>query len=432
VTRPSPQQILALAPDAAAARAGRALGTPSAWSETGCDERAAWGLFRGTHSRPYRTEVDLAGPAFRCSCPSRKVPCKHAVGLLLVWAAGAVPAGERPRPVRDWLGARDRRADRAGAPAPPPDPAARAQRAARRDERVTGGVEELRRWLADLVRRGLAEAQREPWRFWDAAAARMVDAQATGLAARVRRLAGARAAGDAWPGRMLEEAALLALLLEAHARMDELPDATRADVRRLIGWTVPADEVLVGERVRDRWAVVGRQASEDERLRSQRTWLRGEATGRDALLLAFGPPGAALDPGVGFGTVVDASLAFYPGAAPLRALVAERHGEPQPLARLPGHERIEDALGARAGALARDPWVDRFPLPLRSVRPARDGDGWALVDGAGDAVAVARRDDPWTLLALSGGHPVDVFGLLDGDALTPVAAAAEGRAVALA
>ena len=432
----TPQQVLALAPDAAGAKAGQALASPRPWSELGQDEGAVWGLCQGSGKKPYQTQVDLSEPAFRCSCPSRKFPCKHALGLLLLRAAddAAVPrAAARPGWVEEWQSSRGQRAGRAAArkerAATPPDPAAQAKRAAQRDERVARGAEELRRWLADLVRRGLADAQRQPWRFWDEAAARMVDAQAGGLASRVRRVGAAVAAGDAWAERMLEQAALLQLLLEAHARLDELPPPLRDDVRQLVGWTVATEDVLAGDRVRDDWAVVGQVTSEDDRLRSQRTWLRGLETGRDALVLAYAPAGQVLDPGAAFGTVVDASLAFYPGVAPLRAIVAERHGRPRALERLPGYDAVDDALAARARTLALNPWLDRFPAALRDVVPVREA---ALADANGATLPLAAGFDRRPLVALSGGHPIDVFAELDGDELTPLAAAAEGRVVLFA
>lgn len=437
VAKWTPQQVLSLAPDASSAKAGQGLGTPRPWSELGHDERAVWGLCQGSGKKPYQTQVDLPEPAFKCSCPSRKFPCKHALGLLLVWSStDAVPVAERPGWVEEWLASREQRAERSAAraerPAKPPDPEAQAKRAARREERVADGVEELRRWLADLVRRGLADAQRESWRFFEQPAARMVDAQASGLASRVRRMGAALGAGEAWADRMLEEASLLQLLLDAYARGDSLPDALRADVRQLIGWTVPAEEVLAGEPVRDDWAVLGQVVVEDDRLRAQRTWLRGEQSGRDALILAFAATGQALDPGVVFGTVVDASLAFYPGAAPLRALVVEKHGEPRALERMPGYETVDAALAARAERLAQNPWHDRSAVALRGCVPARDGQGWALVDAAGGAIALAPRHDWWDVVSISGGHPADVCGELEGDYLTPIAVAADGRTVSVA
>src|ERR1700744_2368868 len=89
----STEHVLSLAPDAASQKAGGKLSGPSPWSGVGCGQGALWGACKGSGSTPYRTVVELATPAYQCSCPSRKFPCKHALGLLLLWSAGpeAVP-----------------------------------------------------------------------------------------------------------------------------------------------------------------------------------------------------------------------------------------------------------------------------------------------------------------------------------------------------
>ena len=81
------EQILALAPDASAAKAGNALAQKSKWLRLGFDSRAVWGECQGSGKEPYRTKIDLREPAFACSCPSRKFPCKHGLGLFLLLAA---------------------------------------------------------------------------------------------------------------------------------------------------------------------------------------------------------------------------------------------------------------------------------------------------------------------------------------------------------
>jgi len=112
----SADQVLALAPDAASRKAGSKLGVAGPWSGTGsADEGAVWGLCKGSGGKPYQTVVDMAdvtGPAYRCSCPSRKFPCKHALGLLLLWASGesAVPPAQAPDWVEQWIAGRRSRA----------------------------------------------------------------------------------------------------------------------------------------------------------------------------------------------------------------------------------------------------------------------------------------------------------------------------------
>ncbi|WP_371102991.1 SWIM zinc finger family protein, partial [Streptomyces sp. PU_AKi4] len=130
-------QVLALAPDPASRTAGSRLGAAGPWSGTGSsDEGTVWGLCEGGGSTPYRTVVDIAdasGPAYHCSCPSRKFPCKHALGLLLLWSGGdgAVPRGEAPEWAEQWTAGRrarteeKRTADASGSSGPAGPEAAR-------------------------------------------------------------------------------------------------------------------------------------------------------------------------------------------------------------------------------------------------------------------------------------------------------------------
>jgi hypothetical protein len=440
------EQVAGLAADAGSLTAGRGLASERRWSGLGQDGRAFWGLCHGSGSKPYQTQADLSGPAFRCSCPSRKFPCKHALGLLLLAASSpaAVPASEPPEWVVQWLASHQQRADRGPGPgqaAPgrkrtPADPQAQARREARRAQRVQSGLAELERWLHDLVRQGFAQAHERSYRFWDEAAERLVDAQAPALAGRVQAMGGIAAGGGAWAEALLEEAGLVHLLLAAHRRLDDLPEAVRADVRGLIGWTVSRDEVLAGERVRDRWAVLGRVVEPEAQLLVQRIWLHGLQTRRHALVLSFAAAGQSLDPGgLIAGTVVDASLAFYPSAEPLRALVAERHAEPEPLRAPPGalgDGSVADALAARAAALARQPWLWRLPVALAAVVPVPHDGGWLAAEPAGLAVPLACDElSGWRFAGLAGGAPVGLFGEWRREAIRPVSVAAEGRLVLL-
>src|SRR5579859_7932561 len=284
-------RVLALAPDAPSERAAQALaaralaGRP--WPAAGAGPGALWGECPGSASAPYRTVVDLSGPAYRCSCPSRKFPCKHALALLLLWAAGTVPqdAGEPPGWAAGWLAgraaSRARSADggpgpgrQAAPPGGPKDPRTAARRAEQREARVASGLAELDRWLCDQVSQGLAASQQAGYRHWDDIAARMVDAQAPGVAERLRGLAAVPHSGPGWDGRLLEEYALLRLLALAYRRQAELPPPLRETVRSRIGFSRRQADVLAsGPPVRDHWQVLARRDLEQDRIRVRRTWL---------------------------------------------------------------------------------------------------------------------------------------------------------------
>jgi hypothetical protein len=232
------EQVLALAPDPASAKAGKDLaGQRKKWDGLGQDERAAWGQCQGSGSKPYQTKIDLSEPAFSCSCPSRKFPCKHGLGLflLLVQQPAGFAGGSPPAWVADWLASRAkkgedkaRKAEQKQQAAADPEQARKlaeqqAKRAAERQAKVDAGMNDLARWLGDLARRGLAAARGEPYSFWEGPAARLVDAQAPGLARQVRELAGVCTTGDGWQDRLLERVGRLHLLVEGYRRLDSLP-----------------------------------------------------------------------------------------------------------------------------------------------------------------------------------------------------------------
>lgn len=420
-------QVLALAPDDASRRAGSKLGAAGPWSAAGSGGGAVWGLCKGSGSTPYRTVVDTTGPAYRCSCPSRKFPCKHALGLLLLWAGDGVPSAGVPDWAEEWLTARRGRGQAAGAAAEtgPADPEAARRRAERRAARVTAGAQELEQRLADLLRGGLAAAEQSGYGLWEETAARMVDAQAPGLAGRVRELGAIPGSGPGWPVRLLEECALTHLLDRAWLSADRLPGPLAATVRTRVGLPAPPD----GPVLRDRWLVLAQYDSADGKLTTRRIWLHGESSGRTALLLSFGAAGRAPQPAFPAGVVLDAALRPYEGGGGLRAELVEQFGVAAPCGAPPPGGTVGAALTAYGLALRDDPWLDSWPVTLTGVAPARAEYGWQLADVAGperEAVPLTRaaqsRPGLWRLVALSGGGPLTVFGECGHQGFTPLAA----------
>jgi hypothetical protein len=478
----SGDSVLALAPDDPARRAAATLARPAPWDGAGAAGDLVWGLCAGSGKNPYQVIVDLAGPAFKCSCPSRKFPCKHALALLLLWSAGTVPEATEPADyARTWQEARQAKAERSrssgtsaadspgadGSPTSPGETAgsdgtggkdeagrkdsaggkdstgrkdeAAARRSAERAKRVTDGLADLREWLRDQVRAGLAAAGPPGTGTGQAElmAARMVDAQAPGVAAALRGLSGA-ASGD--PGRLLAEYALLHLLIRGHERLDQLPDGLAAVVRSRVGYPVSKDDVLAQPAVTDQWLVLAVREVTDAAVPGRRIWLRGRQTKRWAMLLTFAAPnGAWQDPGTARlrpGTEVRAGLHYYPGQPPLRALIGLRHADPAPGAPPGPADGVDAQLTQWSAALEQDPWLTTWPMLLAGTpappgsagaggvrrpggpaRPASQAKGWCLADGTGAALPLADRESLWTLLAVSGGQPVTVAGEWHPDGL---------------
>ena len=486
------QTVLALAPDDAAGRAAARLARPGPWSGTGAAGDLVWGLCAGSGQDPYQAIVDLTGPAYRCSCPSRKFPCKHALGLLLLWAGGVVP--DEPAPADYALAWQDSRREQSrsrslsgtnrpssaepadsGAVQNPAgvgglaagsaakDTAGAARRAEERALRVAGGLAELREWLADQVRVGLAAsvsaggaggagsarsagsaggaggAGMAAGGHTGAIAARMVDAQAPGVAGVLRGLSAVPTSGEDWPGRLLGEYARLHLLARAYERVGTLPSGLAAVVRSRVGYTTSRQEVLTFPAVTDHWVVIAVRDLVEGTVPGRRVWVRGRDTSRTAMLLTFAGNGFWQDPETARlrpGTELHADLHYYPGQPALRALTGERHAVPAPAPCPEPAGDIDALLADWAAGLAADPWLTTWPAlltgtPVPPGAAAGEHEPWYLLDEAGAALPLAEQESLWTLLAVSGGSPVTVAGEWHGQRLLALTVWHQDQAVPL-
>ncbi|HEY9713259.1 MAG TPA: SWIM zinc finger family protein, partial [Chroococcales cyanobacterium] len=418
---------LAMAPDSSSAQAARALAVPRKWQNLGANLAAAWGECQGSGALPYQTRLDFQETAFKCTCPSRKFPCKHSLALLimLVQQPDLFVGNQPPAWVAEWLTARQSRAEKKARKAEegdkPVDAVAQAKRQEQRKAKVDSGVAELDRFLQDIVRQGLALLQNKPYSFWEEAAARLVDAQAAGLARMLRECAGIASTGEGWHDRLLAKLAGIHLLTQAYMRMEQLPAELQQEVRTRIGYTVDQESLLKLDGIRDRWEVVGQKIEQEDRLRVQRTWLKGEEKKKWALVLSFAHGTAPLDNSLAAGTAVDAELAFVPGAYPLRAIVKSKV---ERIAQIDCFYAVSFAQGLAdyAAALSRNPWIERFPMAFADVVPVRTDDRqWSIKDSENNLLPLSTSEAlSWQLCSVSGGRKVSLFGEWDGLALAPL------------
>lgn len=398
------EQVLSLAPDAASATAGRGLANGSKWVSSGQNVELAWGEAKGSGAKPYQVVASLSDGATKCSCPSRKFPCKHGLGLLLRVAQGEIATGEPPTWATDW---QEKRSAKAAAPAKAPavaDP----KTAEKRWATVLKGLDECEAFLHDAMRDGLLSLSSA--RSWDEMAKRMVDAQAPGVARRLRSIGGRIGVGNDWTTRVAHELGSLGLLLEAARRTETLGNLSH-DVKTALG--IPSRKEDAEESVTDTWDALGTFAEEADRLWTRRTWFRGRASGRWALHLAFAPHGSTPpSPHLPFGAALRGDALFFPSAWPLRAHVGEgRAAEFAPAQGGTWNDAFED----QANALASNPWIDIFPVLLTDAAFAREEDDWFIVDGKGQAMPLANSDnDRERILGRTGNIRCEMFGEFDG------------------
>lgn len=413
--------VLALAPDSSSAKAGAGLARPAKWPLLALKDQAVWGLCQGSGSKPYQTQIDLTEPAFRCSCPSRKFPCKHGIGLflLLIEQPKQFKEEEIPEWVSSWLESRASRVDRREAKKQAQqeaaaDPAAQAKRADQRMKRVTQGLADLEVWLQDLVRQGLSSAPSRGYDYWDTASARLVDAQAPTLARRIAALPSVIHGNAQWADALLGELADIHLLLEGFKRIDQLPEPLQVDLRTAIGWPQREEDVNDLPSEKGRWLVLGDNLLNDGYIDMLRTWLINTQTLQYALLMQFAPTNVrtvSLDRSLVTGMLIDADLVFFPSNYPLRALLRERTMVSLSSAIVQGFNSLDEGLEAYAQALAKKPWLEQFPMLIEQAWIDRLESGYIVRDSKDTMLPLVAGYDGFLAYAQqSRGLPCKIFG----------------------
>jgi hypothetical protein len=455
-------QIEQLAPDQASLGAALKLMKPATWPTLAQDHGAAllWGECQGSGATPYRVIVSPGDVGYKCTCPSRKFPCKHVLAVMWMHCERPERFEQGPSPdwVQEWLSRRrpkgsaprprtDTTADDADAPKPgasiaaaldevleekPADPKAlaraEAQRQRLREEReasVLAGLDDLDHWIADQLNLGLATfASRAP-QSAKTLSTRLVDARAQGLAGRIETLAADiyRAPEQMRGDLAFERLAALSLISSAYRNQDRLPPPLKADVRRVTSWSMRREELLAdpdAPRVSGDWIVAAtRSEIQPDKLRRLETWLLHaiptENAPAVALLIDFVPVsgGPASSPFIA-GEPVAGEVVFYPSATPLRAQLATRSPARANVDWPTFPEGLQSALTTYEAALGRQPWLDYWPLGASGITIERlSASQLALADGRGRMLPLERAQTD-ALTPMLGLNAISALFTWDG------------------
>lgn len=411
------EQVLQLAPDDASVKAARGLVRPDKWPLLAYDGRAVWGHCQGSGSKPYQCAVDKNGPAFRCSCPSRKIPCKHVLALLLMYAdrQDAFSAAEQPDWLAQWLDKRENAQTAKSSRKEVPDAAARQKRLQTRLNKAAAGMADLQLWLNDIVRNGLLAFRSTQHERCSEMARRMVDAQMPGLANELNRLAvlPSERQQELW-----QRLAKLHLFTQVFPHADRLPENQQAEIYWRIGIPPAKEDVLGGTPVCDVWLNIGCISEILDKGESRSHWLYGLGTQRFAYLLEFVFKGSSQD-GIRIlrGAAYAGSLCFYPGVANYRALNVPDEWEH--LSEYPSLPSFTQTFAASwqpaAQARQQNPFLTHVPLRLDNARLYEHDGQTAFGDGEMltplDTLNYSNR---LKLLTAVGGEAFTAFVLYDG------------------
>lgn len=437
------QAVESIAPDQASLKAAAKLMKPAKWPVMAEDPNGTlmWAECQGSGANPYRVAADKSDLGCKCTCPSRKFPCKHSLALMWFKAEGNVTfqSGAPPEWVLEWVG---RRRKTSGGTAPkstpdkknlsaakrieaeaPPDPKAQARKLAAAKKRaetteksMIASTLELDQWIEDQLRTGLSGLLENLTDRCRKIAARLVDCKAGSLAGRL----------DEMPSRLLSypieiraeialsELSKLVLLSKSFRDNPKAPD-----LRRLIGTTETRQQILDNPealRVKSTWEFLGEQViTRRDGLVAQYSWLLNleDHAQRFALLLDFFPASAGKRGGAAnIGEQFEAELIFYPNPSPLRAVVGERGSGIVSLKFWPAAP--QSPLSTFRDTLHAAPWTLSAPLLLPSGRILEDDAGRQWWSGAGENLPLSTALDDIAL-----GMPLSSsVGIWDGRSLS--------------
>jgi len=459
------EKVEALAPDQASLDAARKLLKPASWPALASNGAGLiWGECQGSGATPYRVVVSEIDTGYKCTCPSRKFPCKHTLALMWMRGEGKLTFASATAPpwVDDWLSRRRKSGEGTGgedsentadgrprasiaATAQSPalqeaDPksearaaAARERNRAEREASILDGLDDLDVWLSDQVERGLAGFAARSNQACRTIAQRLVDAKASGLATRLDGLP-ARLFSlpePLRPAAAVEELGVVHLLSEAYRRQQTLPAELRADLRQAIGWSVTREALLADRdalRVQAKWRVVAALSEvQPDRLRRLETWLWREGAVDPvegslefAVLIDFvSVATGAASGGYAVGDRFEAELVFYPSPIPMRAQIARSFSGAEicnaPLD-LPDRQ-LESAWRSYERAMCLQPWLGVWPVSVRAARVRRHDARLFLCDCEDNASPVVLPLHPaQSTLAtpLLNLEKLDAVGLWDG------------------
>ena len=411
------EQLLGLSPDHFTIRSGRGNAKQNKWLSLGKNEHLVWGEFDNKHRPPYQVALDFTHMQFSCNCTSRKFPCHHIIGLHLLWhysselfEDGSVPAWVRlyqTRFLQQWH--RNTQLSTALISVEALDS-------------LKNGLNELERWLHDLIQNGLAALPDKQKAYWTTIANRMADIQAMTLSHQLLELSNIGQSQADWPESYLKRLSPLALLVAGFKRFEKQSLQVQADLITATGRPLP---MFSNGRspLYDQWLVLGHRSETVSQQQHLVTWLWGlnhECVAQMTQIIKGKHPS-----GVRYitGSVLGAELQYRVSATPLGAqFVTKPTIRKAPDAQL-GNPLILNAIQLYTNAKVKNPWLQRYPLILKEMTPLFENGRWTILDSQNYSLPLPPKFNyGWHLQALASSQAVSIFGIWDGCLFEPISA----------
>lgn len=393
------------------------------WQSLGGNERLIWGYYPIRENYRVLSVVDLTGPHLFCSCRTKIKPCKHALALLLqleqrsdsFFITQEVPEDVIAMQSSHNASKKQRRS------AHELEADIQHQRnEAKRMELMQAGVKQLENYLKDVVKIGLSNVVEGNTLILENLALQMTDAKMGGIAKKIRMYL-------QLPDEINKEQELISLIGQLYLfarsfKKINFQEPHRATfLKGYAGWHQKKEELLLQSGLKDNWIVLGIKEGVEENLRYRKVWIQGLSSGRYAYLLDYSWGGQPYERSYHFLNVFESELVYYPGKAVFRALPKSYQISKQQPQKLAGFSNFAVLLDNYAQSIAANPWLYSLPALLGRLVPFEKDSIYYLSDQDGNVLHLNVDEGTfWKLMAISGGHPIPIFGEWDGKAFLPL------------
>jgi hypothetical protein len=388
MTLPIAQRRLMWQYDAGTAQRAGGLATPQKWRVLAKNDVWIWGHIATGDTFSYNTAVKLDQNTAQCDCPVKKTPCKHQLGLLMLFESQPERFIESELPA--WV-----KLPKSPKPAEDPQtdtaqhtPWVTPERLAAMQE----GTQILLQWLEDQLRFGLAPMLDNPQPL-HALATRLNDAKLGGLSGRISALT------QRWliePDPLQALAKLFAHLhtvATALQKYDHWPHEVQIPLLRACGVQLPKEKVrMEAQTATDTWcalSVSSAPVADNPTLTMQKIYLWGVNTGHWALAIQYFLSNSQPDQAFRTNAVYSGTVYYYPSAIPFQALtdLTPSHQEANQFWPKIKPDTFDQVAAAHRQALRLLPWAD---MPLFWVQAAviQKNNAWWLVNDRQQALPI--------------------------------------------
>ncbi len=440
------EKIAALAPDPSTEKRGRGLANSKDWSGLGTNGQYIWGFCKGSGTNPYKSQIDTQSPAFSCTCPVFKPPCKHVLGLFFYWVQqpqtfAQIAENQLPDWVQAWVEKRNQKAAKKTVEKTPEELQKSAEEKQKRWEKrlnlMQSGIEELELWLMDVARQGFANVDILNSSFWANIAARMNDAQMPRLGSLLKETPILLAQQSEWTELLTRRLGELFLVVKMFNKKEFLTESQQDNLLEIVGVTSKKAEVLAeNSPISGNWLVMGVKIENDiENREFRRVWLKQINGDKMAMLLDFSGFSQPYEQHFTINTVFKGEVTFYPSIIEQRALLNNSYSQPldwqiKQLNPIADFTHLQQQF---AEAVAQKVILNHIIALVEAAKVILIKNNPFLIDKDHKIIAIAEKNKNaiYRLKAMSMGNYIPVFGLFDGNYFEPISCVWQNKIISL-